>query len=135
LSAGFEEPEVMEALAGLEAAGLVEDGRFARELVRHQAGRRMAGDRAIREALRAKGVPSDLAEEAVREAGDEWARAQELALRQERRLSHLTPEVAYRRLFGLLTRRGYSFEVARAACVAALRAREGEAFEDDSASD
>jgi regulatory protein len=135
VGAGFDEPDVDGALIDLEAAGLVEDARFAFELVRHQAGRRLAGDRAIREALRAKGVSPDVVEEAVQAAGDEAARAFELAERRARRLSHLPPESAYRRLLGLLTRRGYPFEIAREACESALREAMARVPDEESPSD
>jgi len=121
LRAGFEPADVETTLAGLEASGLVEDGRFAQEVVRHQAGSRLAGDRAIREALRAKGVAPDVVERAVGEAGDESARALELARRRAPKLASLGPEQAHRRLFGLLVRRGYPPGVAREACREALR--------------
>jgi regulatory protein len=120
-AAGFDEVDVEEALADLEGVGLVEDGRFAREVVRHQAGTRLAGDRAIREALRAAGVSADVTEAAVLRAGDEAERALELATRRAAKLTNLAPEAAYRRLFGLLARRGYPAGVAREASRLALR--------------
>ncbi len=125
--AGFEAEEIEQALAQLTDVGLIEDGRFARELVRDQAHRRLAGDRAIRGALRQRGVASDVAEGALREAGDEAERARELATRRAVRLRSLAPEVAYRRLYGLLVRRGFPSGLAADACRAAL----AEAFPDE----
>jgi regulatory protein len=118
--AGFEAEETERALADLTNAGLIEDGRFARELVRDQAGRRLSGDRAIRGALRVKGVAADVAESALREAGDEAARARELATRRALRMGSLAPEAAHRRLYGLLVRRGFPPGMAAEACRAAL---------------
>jgi regulatory protein len=118
--AGFEPEETERALTDLTTAGLIEDGRFARELVRDQAGRRLSGDRAIRGALRVKGVPADLAETALLEAGDEAQRARELATRRAMRMGSLAPEAAYRRLYGLLMRRGFPPGLAVEACRAAL---------------
>ncbi len=69
--AGFPPEEVEVALSELERAGLVDDERFARELVRDQVGRRMSGSRAIRAALRQKDVPTSVAEAALAEAGDD----------------------------------------------------------------
>ena len=122
LRAGFEPPEVESALADLEGVGLVDDARFAREVVREQAGRRLSGRRAIRDALRQKGVATETMEEALRETGDEAERALELAIRRAARMSGLTPEAAYRRLYGLLIRRGYDPDTAREACRGALAA-------------
>jgi regulatory protein len=118
--AGFDADEIEEALADLERAGLVEDVRFARELVRDQAGRRLSGDRAILAALRQRGVSPEVAETALAAAGDEAVRARSLAERRATRLGGLPPEAAYRRLYGALVRRGYAPGLAREACRAAL---------------
>jgi regulatory protein len=118
--AGFDSGEIDEALADLELAGLVEDARFAREVVQDQAGRRLSGDRAIMAALRQKGVSADVAEAAMGEAGDQAVRARSLAERRAARLVRLPPEAAYRRLYGALVRRGYPPAMARDACRAAL---------------
>jgi regulatory protein len=123
--AGFDPGEIEEALGDLDRAGLIEDARFARELVRDQAGRRLSGDRAILAALRQRGVSPEVAEAALGDAGDEAARALSLAERRVTRLSGLTPEAAYRRLYGTLVRRGYPPGVAREACRAALSATVG----------
>jgi regulatory protein len=118
--AGYEVEEIDQALAGLTQAGLIEDSRFARELVRDQATRRLAGDRAIRNALREKGVAADVAEAALGEAGEESQRARDLAARRAIRLKGLAPDAAYRRLYGLLVRRGFSPRMASEACREAL---------------
>jgi len=120
--AGFDAEEICEALDDLERAGLVEDERFARELVRDQATRRLAGDRVIRNALREKGVAPEIAEAVLEETGDEAERALELASRRAARMLGLDPDAAYRRLQGLLLRRGFSYAVATEAATAALRA-------------
>jgi regulatory protein len=118
--AGFDPGEIDEALADLELVGLVEDARFARELVQDQAGRRLSGDRAILAALRQRGVSPDVAEAAMGAAGDQAARARSLAERRATRLAGLPPEAAFRRLYGALVRRGYPPDMARDACRAAL---------------
>jgi regulatory protein len=118
--AGYEAEEIEQALGDLELVGLVEDVRFARELVRDQAARKLAGDRAIKAALREKGIAPELVEAALEEAGDEAERAGALAETRARRLGHLPPEVAYRRVYSLLVRRGYGSALAREACRRAL---------------
>jgi regulatory protein len=106
--AGFPEDEISAALEDLERTGLIDDERFARELVRDQASRRMAGDRAIRSALRTKGVAPDVVERAVAaDPSEEGDRALQLARRRAARMGNLPPEVAFRRLQGLLVRRGF----------------------------
>jgi regulatory protein len=119
--AGFEPQEIDAALEDLQGVGLVDDDRFATELVRDRAGRRMAGPRAIRAALREKGVRQEAAERALAEVeGDERERALKLAESRAVRLAALAPDAAHRRLVGLLLRRGYDFTLARWAATEAL---------------
>ncbi|HYT78103.1 MAG TPA: regulatory protein RecX [Actinomycetota bacterium] len=119
--AGFEPEEVEQALDALESAGLIEDCRFAKEMVRDQVARRLVGNRSIRANLLQKGVAREVVDEALEEAGEEAERAGELARQRAARLTGLQPEAVYRRLYGLLLRRGYGPGVARDACRAALR--------------
>jgi regulatory protein len=106
--AGYESNEVEEAIADLEAVGLVDDERFAREYADHQR-RRGMGRRAGMAALRAKGVDRDVAEQAVGETNpeDEAERAFELARARLERSRGLPPDVAHRRTVDFLLRRGY----------------------------
>ncbi len=122
-TAGFEAEQISAAITDLERAGLIDDARFAREVVREQAGRRLLGDRAIRRALRDKGVDPGHIDATLADAGDEQARASELAERQALRSGHLAPDAAYRRIVGVLLRRGYGHATAREATRAALAAR------------
>lgn len=121
-SSGYPREEIEAALERLEDVGLVDDERFAREIVRDQASRRLAGSRAIRATLREKGVDEAIAQASLEAAGDEAERAFELASRRAGRLTALPPEAAYSRLLGLLLRRGYSGALAREASRAALAA-------------
>jgi regulatory protein len=123
--AGYEPDEVRDALIDLERAGLVDDERFAREVVRSKATGRLAGPRAVREALRTSGVDAQIAEHAMAEAavGDseaDEARATALAQKRATRMAGIAPDVAARRLFDLLVRRGYGPDVARLAARTAL---------------
>jgi regulatory protein len=118
--AGFPAEEIDEAIQDLERAGLVDDARFARAVVADRAGRRLAGDREIRMALRRGGVSEDIASVAMAAAGDESERALNLARRRAARLSGLEPATAFRRLYGLLLRRGFGSAVAQDACRVAL---------------
>jgi regulatory protein len=85
-----------------------------------QADRRKAGDRAVRSALRQKGVEEDDIVRALGGLGDEAERARALATSRAGKLIGLEPRAAYRRLYGLLLRRGYGPDVARDACRNAL---------------
>ncbi len=123
LRAGYEPDEVVDAIEGLERVGLVDDDRFARAVVEQQAGRRLSGRRAVAAALFAKGVDRATAEAALQEMdapGAERERADELARSRAGRMRELPPEVAFRRLSGLLARRGYPPAVCREAARMAL---------------
>jgi regulatory protein len=121
LSAGFEEVAVREELARLEAVGLVDDARFAQEFAEQQVGRRLSGTRAVAASLAAMGVDRHTAELVLEaQAGDDGARAAELARARASRLSGLPPQVARRRLVSFLLRHGYDFTVARRAAGMAL---------------
>ena len=121
VQAGFELSEVESVLDDLERVGLVDGGRFARQLVRDRVVTRLAGRRAIRADLQRSGVRPDLADAALDEIDeDEAGRARALAVKRASRLKDLPPETAYRRLYSLLLRRGYSHNTAAAACADAL---------------
>jgi regulatory protein len=121
LQAGFERDEVEEALAGLASAGLIDDERFAEQVVEHARTVKPSGRRAVLGSLLSRGVSRATAERALEGfAEGEESRAQELAARQAGRLAGLAPEVAFRRVYGLLLRRGYGPEVARTAARNAL---------------
>ena len=123
LRAGYEPDEVALALEGLERVGLVDDERFARAVVEQHAGKRLSGRRAVAAALWSSGVDRETAAAALSELdtpGGERERAEELARSRAQRLSGLAPEVAFRRLSGLLARRGYPPAVCREAARAAL---------------
>ena len=110
-----------DALESLQGCGLLDDARFARQLVRDLASRRLLASRVLRASLRQKGVDGEVAEVALEEAGDEADRARALAEGRASRLRALPPEVAFRRLYALLLRRGYPPGLAAETCREALR--------------
>lgn len=92
--------------------GLLDDAAFARDWV--TAGdRRMRGRTVLAAELAGKGVADDLIEEALaaRSAADDLEIARELARRKVRSLGGLDRQVRYRRLCGLLQRRGFGWGV------------------------
>jgi regulatory protein len=121
LRAGFHPSEIEPAIEELETAGLVDDERFARELVAHERGRRGSGRRTVVASLRRSGVEAEVVERVTEGLErDEDARAIEVAQRRMSRLRGLEPAVARRRLLSFLLRRGYDYDVARAACRSVL---------------
>ena len=121
LRAGFEAAAVSGELERLEAVGLVDDERFAREFTEHQLGVRHAGRRAVISGLVAKGIDRTTVERTLAEAsGDDASRANDLARARASRLRDLPPEKAYARLFAFLVRRGHDAEIARSAARRAI---------------
>jgi regulatory protein len=133
--AGMEAGDIETALDDLEAVGLVDDEKFARELAAHQLNRRGAGRRLAIAAVRRAGVDPRLAERVVDESApaDEEARAEEVARSRVNRLAGLDQASAHRRLLSFLLRRGYEGDTARAAVrrVLATAHREPQPAESD----
>lgn len=114
LRAGFGADDVEDVLARLEAVGLLDDERFAREYAEHAVMVRRAGRRAIASSLLTRGVAPDVVQRAVEVFGeDEESRARDLARARAVRLSGLDPAASFRRLVAFLIRRGYDAGLAR----------------------
>jgi regulatory protein len=113
-----------EAIAGvitqLDGEGLLDDMRFSRAWVAGRLAIRPSGRVRLRRELQQKGVASEIIEQ-VLQAGlsesEERAQAVALAQRRSARYRREPPEVAVRRLAGVLQRRGFS----TGAITAALR--------------
>lgn len=114
-----------------EEVGLVDDEAFARAwIASRQPGKGLAR-RALGEELRRKGVPDEIAREALAEIDpdDEDAAARALVRRKLRGLGRVDDTVATRRLVGMLARKGYppgvAFAVVRDEMQRADRSTEG----------
>ena len=110
---GFGDQTVSEVVEEMRRTGLVGDARFARYAAT-QAAVKPVGRRLILNVLREKGIAPGLAEEAVQAATqgkEDLERAREAAGRRASALEGLSREAARRRLFGYLSRRGFSSEV------------------------
>ena len=111
---GFGETVVQAVVADLRKTGLVGDERFARYFAAQQASSKPVGRRLLLDRLRLKGIAPALAQEAVEAATEgksELERAREAAAKRAAALEGLPREAARRRLFGYLSRRGFSSEV------------------------
>jgi regulatory protein len=109
-----------------EEVGLIDDQAFARTWVsQRQQGRGLAR-RALAQELRRKGVDDEVAREALDEidGDDERDAARVLVRKKLRSLSNVEPEVATRRLVGMLARKGYSAGTAFAIVREELSARD-----------
>lgn len=97
----------------MEEVGLVNDATFAHDWVESRQQRRQLSRSALRRELQTKGVDRDHIDEALAtvDTDDEYEAARSLAERRARSMSGLAREVRYRRLAGVLARRGFSGEL------------------------
>ena len=113
LSQEYSPPMIDEVMDELVRLGYVDDQRFARTKALAAAQHRHHGPRrAMMELMRA-GVKREIAQGAVREvyeSNDNVAEARKLAQKQAARLRKLDPQVARRRLAGMLARRGFDYD-------------------------
>ena len=117
------------AVARLSELGLIDDRRFAEQWVEERLRLRPRGRRMLRQELLAKGIASELVEDALSRDLAEEQNAAAIAEKAMRRMRSLDSRVARRRLAAALARRGYSYEVAGHAI------RQVMAEEDDSEDD
>jgi regulatory protein len=118
---GFDPVDVAEELDRLGSVGLLDDRAFAASFTEDAIHRRLRGRREVAASLAAKGIDRSEIERALEAVvGSEEERALELARSRARRLGSLAPDAAYRRLVGLLGRRGYEPGTARSAARRAL---------------
>jgi len=98
----------------LNEVGLVNDAVFAESVVHSGCSHRGLGRRALSTELRRRGVPDEVAREAVSTVRieDEEQRARELVRRKLHRSTVRDVSTVVRRLAGMLARKGYSEELA-----------------------
>lgn len=116
LEEGFGEDVVEEVIGRLEELGLLDDRKFARAWVEERLRLRPRWRRVLREELLRKGIPEDVAEEALDEGlseVDEALLAEGLLRRARGRYRNLEPDKALRRMRDFLLRRGFSWEAVK----------------------
>ena len=116
---GFSEKVYAPLLAGFTAKGLIDDPRLAAALVRKALERKPAGRPFLVALLRRKMIERSLAERTVDQALEEIDATTEAvrALRQKwPDPTQLEVESARRKAYSYLSRRGFGYETARAAC-------------------
>jgi len=105
-----------EVLDDLKRLGYIDDQRFAKTKALSAAQHKHHGPRRAMMELMKAGVKRDVAEGAVGEvyeSNDNIAAARQLAQKQAARLKKLDPQVAKRRLAGMLQRRGFDYDAIR----------------------
>jgi len=106
----IEEDVADQVLNRLDEVGLVDDAAFAELWVSSRHTHQGLGRRALATELRRKGVPDDVAAEAVAtvDADAEEERARQLVRKRLRGLPGADEQAKVRKLVGMLARRGYS---------------------------
>lgn len=124
------EETIAEVLDRYDEVGMIDDAAFARAWVSSRHYGRGLARRALANELRQRGVDAEVAGVALESVDDEVEAATARAL-VDRKLRTATgaPDAVFRRLVGMLARKGYSAGVAIRAVKDALAARDAEAAE------
>jgi regulatory protein len=104
---------IEEVIRDLTRLGYVDDARFAKTKARSAAEHKQHGKRRALVELIKSGVKGEVARKAlddVYDSRDTLAVARKLAEKQAPRLKRLDPQVARRRLVGMLQRRGFDYD-------------------------
>ena len=123
----YDAATIATVLDDLERLGYVDDAKFAAAKVESAAKLRHHGRRRAAVELLKKGVTGEAARAALDktyDVHDSLATARELARKKMKSLASLPPEVARRRLAGMLARRGFDYDVVRPAIDEALGTRD-----------
>ncbi|MBK8459409.1 MAG: regulatory protein RecX [Micropruina sp.] len=109
---GVPEDVVDEVLVRFTEVGLVDDRGFASALSASQS-RRLTSARVLRQKLREKGVEAEIIDETLAERDPEadLEAARALVLKRQSALQGVDRSARYRRLAGLLSRRGFGSSV------------------------
>ncbi|PZG15731.1 RecX family transcriptional regulator [Micromonospora craterilacus] len=127
---GISEEAATEVLDRYDEVGIIDDAAFARAWVTSRHAGRGLARRALANELRQRGVDGDTASEALGEL-DETTEAETARALVERKLrtARGEPDAVFRRLVGMLARKGYPPGVAIRAVKDALAAQSAEAAE------
>lgn len=111
---GYNTATIDAAVARLEGWNYVDDADFARFWVENRVAHKPRGRRLLEQELWQKGVDRETARDAVdRSELDEHDAALAIAKAKIRSYAGLDRDVAYRRLGGLLARRGFGYDVVK----------------------
>ncbi len=110
--AGFAGDIIEEVMARLKSLGLVDDAQFSKSWVDHRLTGKPMGKTRIRWELRQKGVPVEIAEEALSgvDADVEYQSAMEAARRRWEKDNNPDQYVKRRKLSSYLSRQGFPWE-------------------------
>ena len=114
----FDERTIDTTIDKLKEFDLINDLEFAFSWVKDRLAYKPRGKKLLRQELWKKGIRKDIIEQVTEElCQDEDKKALELVEKTRKRYKNLEPKVAKRRMFNLLLRRGFSYEISRQALV------------------
>ncbi|MBQ0900839.1 regulatory protein RecX [Micromonospora sp. U21] len=127
---GISEQVSAEVLDRYDEVGIIDDAAFARAWVSSRHSGRGLARRALANELRQKGVDGEVATEALGELDEETEAETARALVERKlRTARGEPDAVFRRLVGMLARKGYPPGVAIRAVKEAIAAQSAEAAE------
>jgi regulatory protein len=129
LGKGFAEAEVDDLILRFTAVGLLDDDRFARDVVRYHTRTHPLGRFGLQRELRLKGIADELARRVLDEELPVEAEV-ELALEAIKRILNRRLDIKskYKKAMGYLSRRGFGTRAINAVQAEILRNREFEEF-------
>jgi regulatory protein len=113
---GFEEKTIKATIDKLKKFDLINDLEFATSWVKDRLAFKPRGKRLLKQELWKKGIKKDIIEHVTEKlCQNEDKSALELVEKIKKRYKNLEPKVAKRRMYNLLLRRGFSYEISRQA--------------------
>ena len=113
---GFDDKSIGRTIDKLKEYDLINDSEFATAWVKERLAYKPRGKRLLAQELWKKGIGKDIIDQVTEElCQDEEKSAAELLDKIKSRYKNLEPKVARRRMYGLLLRRGFSYETVRSA--------------------
>ncbi|MGD0883530.1 MAG: regulatory protein RecX [Thermodesulfovibrionales bacterium] len=111
---GFDKHDIDAAVGSLTSNGFLDDRKLASSLRRYAEESKHYGISGTRRFLRERGIPEDIIDVTVSDM-DEIEVARKIVEKKMRTMGEDQPEKAARKLYGILYRRGYSFETIKKA--------------------
>ncbi|HXV28499.1 MAG TPA: regulatory protein RecX [bacterium] len=112
---GYPQEVILLTLAQLEKQQVIDDRAYASNLINRYRSVQPSGVKRIAFEMKRHGISSKIQEELLEDWSEdaEFERAKDIAGRRWERLSHLTPEKRSKRVYDLLARRGFDFQICR----------------------
>jgi regulatory protein len=108
---GFDDRSIKSTIEKLKEYDLINDSEFATAWVKERLAYKPRGKKLLKQELWKKGIRKDIIDQVTEElCQDESKSAIELLEKTKGRYKNVKPKVARRRMYGLLLRRGFSYE-------------------------